>query len=136
MRTTLNAKYPRVACSFELTQSRTDINGETKLPTLEKIANFLGVKVNPIREDRTSPQFRIRTSTVDSNKILVNYLNNCPLFSSKYMDFLDWCQVVDIFDQGRHKLEISRIVDIKSKMNDKRKYFVWDHLSNFYSIQE
>lgn len=136
VRTTLNAKYPRVACSFELTQSRTDINGISKLPLLEKIALFLGVKVNPIREDRTSPQFRIRTSTVNSNKILVNYLNNYPLFSSKYLDFLDWCQVVDIFAQSRHKLEISRIVDLKSNMNDKRKYFVWDHLAKFYSVQE
>lgn len=136
MRTSLSAQYPRVACSFELSQAITAKNGESTLPLLEKLAVFLGVKVNPIRENRTYPQFRVRTSSTRSNKKLVRYLNDFPLFSTKYLDFLDWKQVVAIFDEGRHKVDTPLIVALKAQMNDNRTYFVWDHLGRFYSVQE
>jgi len=53
------------------------------------IAQFLGVSVNPIREDRKHPQYRIRTSTIASNVALVQYLSNYPLLGTKYLDFKD-----------------------------------------------
>lgn len=136
VRTSLKAKYPRLACSFELSQSRRTKNGESTITYLKIIGKFLGISVNPIREDRSHPQYRLRTSTLLSNSILADYLRKYPLFSSKYLDFVDWLKVLDIFAEGRHKSEIPTIVGIKSQMNTKRTMFVWDHLARFYSIKE
>jgi len=134
VRTSLKGKYPRVAISFELSQSRTTNNGESTITYLKRIGKFLGISVCPIGEERNYPQYRIRTSTVISNSLLADYLRKYPLFSSKYLDFVDWLKVLDIFAEGRHKSEIPAIVGIKSQMNTKRTIFVWDHLARFYSI--
>ena len=91
---------------------------------LKKIGKFLGVSVCPIREERSNPQYRIRTSTVLSNSILADYIKKYPLFSTKYLEFVDWLKVLDIFAEGRHKSEIPTIVGIKSQMNTKRTIFV------------
>jgi len=53
------------------------------------IADFLNVKVNFIRNDRKHPESRVRTSTISSNSILVNYLLAYPLMGTKAMDFKD-----------------------------------------------
>lgn len=89
VRTSLNSKYTRVSCSLELTQAITTKRGEDVLPIMELIAKLLEVQVNFIRSGRQHPQYRIRTSTVKSNIIILNYLKKFSLFSSKLLDFKD-----------------------------------------------
>nr|YP_009681238.1 hypothetical protein [Austropuccinia psidii]QDH07286.1 hypothetical protein [Austropuccinia psidii] len=67
--------YPRQALSFEQAQARTTRYGYSTLELMQ--AGFLSVRVNPIREDH--PQYRIRTSSVSTNKSLQDNLMNNPL---------------------------------------------------------
>jgi hypothetical protein len=69
--------------------------------------------------------------------MIINYLLNYPLFSSKYLDFLDWKKVVNIFSEGEHKTSEGKlkILNIKSGINNKRKNFSWDHLQKFYNLK-
>jgi hypothetical protein len=52
------------------------------------------------------------------------------------MDYKDWIKVLEFFKEGRinHKLNIEKIIMIKSNINDKRTIFIWDHLNNFYNL--
>ena len=79
----------RIGLSFELTQARVNHDGYSTLEFITAIAEFLGVKVNPIREDQKNPQYRVRTSTVASNTRLAKYLSIYPLLGTKLMDFKD-----------------------------------------------
>lgn len=93
------------------------------MDVIKKIAYFLLVSVNQIRGDIKHPQYRVRTSTVSSHTILVNYLVKYPLFGSKFIDFNSWCHVFYYFQKAIHKDNASAILEIKSQMNDRRTIF-------------
>lgn len=76
VRTSLECKQPRLALSLELVQARTTRYGYSTLELMQGMADFLSVRVNPIRED---PQYRIRTSSVSTNKSLQDNLMNNTL---------------------------------------------------------
>lgn len=59
------------------------------------------------------------------------------MFGTKYLDSLDWMEVVNIFDRKEHNTiqGKERIVKIKSGMNNYRKIFTWDHLQKFYNVK-
>ena len=136
VRTSTISKYPRVECKFELSQRQNDHNGRNNLDFLEIIANFLLSSVKAIRVDKPQPQYRVRTTSLNGNLVLVNYLNTFPLFGSKYLDYKDWIKILDLFKLGtfKHKTNIEEVISIKSCMNDARTVFIWDHLSKFYNL--
>jgi hypothetical protein len=136
VRTKTISSYPRVECKFELSQRQIDHNGRNNLDYLEIIANLLLSSVKTIRVDKPKPQYRIRTTSLNGNLVLENYLNTFPLFGSKYLDFKDWIKVLDYFKSGKfkHKIYIEEIISIKSCMNDTRTFFTWDHLNKFYNL--
>jgi len=136
VRTSTTSKYPRVECKFELSQRQIDHNGRNNLDFLEFIANFLLSSVKAIRVDKPQPQYRVRTTSLNGNLVLENYLNTFPLFGSKYLDYKDWIKVLDHFKLGtfKHKTNIEEVISIKSCMNDARTVFTWDHLNKFYNL--
>ena len=136
VRTTSTSKYTKVECKFELSQRQIDHNGRNNLDFLEIIANFLLSSVKSIRVDKPKPQYRLRTTSLNGNLVLENYLNTFPLFGSKYLDFKDWIKVLEYFKLGtfKHKTFIEEIISIKSCMNDARTVFTWDHLNKFYNL--
>jgi hypothetical protein len=136
VRTSTTSKYPRVECKFELSQRQIDHNGRNNLDFLEIIANFLLSSVKAIRVDKPQPQYRVRTTSLNGNLVLENYLNTFPLFGSKYLDFKDWIKVLEYFKSGtfKHKTFIEEIILIKSCMNDARTVFTWDNLNKFYNL--
>jgi len=136
VRTTTTSKYPRVECKFELSQRQIDHNGRNNLNFLEIIANFLLSSVKAIRVDKPQPQYRVRTTSLNGNLVLENYLNTFPLFGSKYLDYKDWIKVLDQFKLGtiKHKTNIEEVISIKSCMNDARTVFTWDQLNKFYNL--
>ena len=136
VRTTTTSNYPRVECKFELSQRQIDHNGRNNLDFLEIIAIFLLSSVKAIRVDKPQPQYRVRTTSLNGNLVLENYLNTFPLFGSKYLDYKDWIKVLDQFKLGtfKHKTNIEKIISIKSCMNDGRTVFTWDHLNKFYNL--
>lgn len=136
VRTTITSKYSRVECKFELSQRQNDHNGWSNLNFLEIMANFLLSSVKAIRVNKPKPEYRVRTTSLNGNLILENYLNTFPLFGSKYLDYKDWIKVLNHFKSGqfKHKSNIEEIILIKSCMNDKRTIFIWNHLNKFYNL--
>jgi hypothetical protein len=128
VRTSLTTKQPRLGLSFELSQARISRHGYSTLGVMEMIASFLGVKVNLIREERKHPQYRVRTTSVSTNQILRGYLDNYPLYGSKYLDYKDWCKILSYFEKETHWQNVDSISKIKSQMNQYRTIFRWDHL--------
>jgi len=128
VRASLTSKIPRISLSFELTQSRVTHYGYSIYDLMNQIACFLELRVNEIRSDRKYPQYRLRTSSLKTNLSLRNYLNDYPLWGTKYMDYKDWCKVLNYFEKGTHMENKTHIVAIKSQMNQKRTVYNWDHL--------
>ena len=131
--------YTKLECKFELCQRQNDHNGRNNHFFLEKIALILFTSVKSIRMDTKYPQYRIRTTSLKGNLNLVDYLNNYPLFGTKYLDYKDWLEVIHILNSGEHTKDsrdfaIEKISLIKSNMNDNRTVFIWDHLQNFYNL--
>lgn len=141
LRSTESGKYSKIECKFELSQRQMDGCEPFKdnLFFLEEIAISLYSVVKPTRIDSKNPQYRIRTTNLKANLAVVDYLTKYPLFGTKFLDFNDWAKVVAIFaavEKGsfNHKNNLDYVKQIKSNMNDKRTVFIWDHLQNFYNL--
>jgi len=136
VRTTLTGKYPKFECKLEISQRRIDHKGFSNLELLNEIAKLFDTEVKKIRSNNPKPEYRVRTTNLQGNNQAKDYLIKYPLFSTKYLDSLDWMKVVDLFNNGEHKTTSGKekIVAIKSGMNNKRTVFTWDHLQNFYNL--
>ena len=133
-----NISKSTINCGFELVQSSVDKQGYSKRDLMERLAQFLKVKLGKSKRKKFPEylEYRVRTSNLDSNLILVNYLEEYPLFSSKYLNYKDWLLIINIIKVKNHKNDIgkSQILGIKIGMNNRRTKFVWDHLNNFYNL--
>lgn len=122
---------------FRISQSISDKWLYSKLTYMQDIASFLHTSVLLIdRKNKKEKSYLVRTHNYLSNKILIEYLNNFPLFSSKYLDYLNYKEVVPLFyPRLKHTSDnIDIIIKNKSEMNDSRTIFNWNHLKNFYVI--
>lgn len=137
IRTTLSGKYPKFECKLEISQRQQDHKGYDNMNFLHYIANFLETEVKKIRMDKPKPEYRVRTTNIKGNINLKSYLLQFPLFGTKYLDSLDWMEVVDMFDKKEHNTNEGKekIVRIKSGINNFRTDFTWNHLQNFYNIK-
>lgn len=136
VRTTMKGKYPKIECNFELSQRQKDHLGYSNELFLANIAGFLKVSLKNTRENTTHPQYRLRTMSLETNLLLINYLNEYPLFGSKFLDYNDWKEILNLFNP-RFKYSqdiIDKVLDLKSKMNDNRTIFTWNHLNKFYNL--
>ena len=135
IRTTEAGKYPaRIECKFELEQRQIDISSESMYNIMSIIANFLLSEVKETKSLTKSPKYRVRTLNLNANLTMAKYLADFPLFSSKYMDYIVWLDVVNMFKLGEHKSEKGKekIRQLKMTINDYRTVFIWDHLNKFY----
>jgi len=89
VRTSVVGKYPKIECRFELTQRQIDHNNYNNYSYLKEIADFLITDVKSIRITKPNPEYRVRTTNLRANHLLINYLNEYPLFSSKYLNYID-----------------------------------------------
>jgi hypothetical protein len=138
VRTTMSSNYPKIECRFELSQAQKNYKDEDNYAFLNLIAILFNAVIKKIRITRPKPEYRIRTTNLKSNLLLVNYLERYPLFSSKYLNYKDWTQILNYFERKEHtkKDSIDEIIKIKGKMNDKRTEFNWDHLGKFYNLHK
>jgi hypothetical protein len=56
---------------------------------LNKIAKFFNTEVKETRLNRVKPEYRVRTTNLQGNIKIKNYLINYPLFGTKYLDSID-----------------------------------------------
>lgn len=95
------------------------------------ICESLNVKVaTRTRLKYKGSYYLIKVENQNSIKILINYLNNYTLLSSKYLDFLDWNNAFNQIITKNHFSDEGKMIiySAKNRMNDKRTYFNWDHL--------
>ena len=107
---------------------------QSYLEILEKISLFLNVKL-AIRNriNYKNSYYIIKVENHNSIKILISYLDNYSLYSSKYLDYLEWKKAFLIILNKTHFTEEGKnlIFTYKNSMNDKRNYFNWTHLNLF-----
>ena len=126
VRSTITSKYPKIECKFELSQRQTDHLGNSNELFIANIANFLNVSIKNTRENTPFPQYRLRTSSLESNLKLVNYLNEFPLFGSKHLDYNNWKEILDLFNpKFKYTQEnIEKVLKFKAGMNDNRTIYI------------
>ncbi len=136
VRTTMKDKYPKIECKFELSQRQIDHLGYSNELFLANIAKFLKVSLKTTRENTPQPQYRLRTMSLETNSLLVNYLNEFPLAGSKYLDYNNWKEILNLFNPRFNYSQdnIDKVLVLKSEMNDKRTIFTWNHLNKFYNL--
>ena len=137
-----NKNLIRIQTQFrlELKQSYHRINlinsyGITYWDIISIIANYLGVNVynrSRFLEKSITYQYYIVSSSNKSKNLLINYQDTYPLYSSKYLDYLDWCKIIKLSNNKELKKDfiLSECNKLKSQMNNNRKIFNWDHLNN------
>lgn len=129
-------KKRRIACRFRIEQRMFDpVTNKSYGPALQKIADFLEVKLNTSLKKRTGNEYySIEAKGIKSIAILINYLNTYPLFGSKYLDFCDWEKVANlIISQTHYEEKNSVLVDeLKNGMNNRRENFDWTHLKKIF----
>lgn len=133
VRVSKGKKSTRLACSFEQIQSKYTLSMGDNQKIQSKLSEFLN---SNLKEIKNKKQYRVRTTSLKGNLILIEYLQKYPLFSSKYLDYLDWKEVISYFIRKEHYENIENIEKLKLNMNNNRTYLNWDHLQNFYENKE
>lgn len=133
--------YKQVVCKFRLAQ-RMNLPASAEAPSernqsykplMNKIANYLGVKLN-LRKQTVVPTNRfyyiVSMSSANSKRILRSYLECYSLLTSKHLDYKAWCCVDDLMLIKNHTSEKGQqeITKLKSSMNKQRTVYNWDHL--------
>jgi hypothetical protein len=113
-----------------------------KKEVMTEIANLLNVNKatrtsgNSTKKlkNLTYEEYNITTNSVVNNLIIIKYLSEYPLFTAKYLNYLDWVKIVKIIESKQHKTDQgkSEIQKLKMGMNTRRIYYNWDHLQNFH----
>jgi hypothetical protein len=138
-------KYGQIKLTFEIIQSRLNKDHFEKYKfIMNEIALFCQYKLEKYlisTYDRSGKQNAWRARVVNKKGVLqiVNYFEKYPLFSSKYLNYLDWKEAYYILyinkeHIGKNKINVyEKIKLIKERMNSKREVFNWEHLNNFYN---
>jgi len=130
-------KFRRVSITCEISQSRDDLDlFEAYRDIMTKICLFfLAPLPQPYVRDTSRYVWRSRNSSQAGAQVVINYLEQFPLRSSKHLNYLVWKEVHFIIMSKEHlTLEgFNRIKALKGTMNSRRTLFNWDHLDIMYS---
>ena len=78
------------------------LNNDSLLDIMTKISILLECNVKTVTRTKHA-QYWVRTVNLKGNLALRTYLNKYPLFSGKYLDFLDWEKVLVMMVNKEHK---------------------------------
>ena len=130
-----NDKKRKISCRLRIEQRMIDpLSNNSYYDILNKIAIFLLCKLLTRKQSSTGNIYYVLTaSNLKSLKVIINYFNKYPLYSSKYLDYKDWEIVAKLRLNNEHYTEygIFKVELAKSSMNKNRTYFNWDYLKNF-----
>lgn len=123
----------RVSARLRIEQRKEDPKtGISYLDVMTSIAIGLGVTLNNSIHNTNIEYFLISASSTKSRGVIVNYLTQFPLLSSKRLNYLDWLTCHYLILSRNHTTQEGRdqALKLKSSMNSQRTYFNWDHLAN------
>ena len=108
------------------------VTDNSYLDVLTNISKFLNCSLlTRIQKCTDNEYYTLTASSKISTEILVNYLDRYSLFSSKYLDYKDWREIVLLMLENKHYTEkgLIKTDSVRSSMNRNRTYFNWDHLN-------
>lgn len=121
-----------IRCRFRLEQRRIcPKTGQSYEPILKLIANFFCVKLNLRSQHKTQRiYYIIDLSSVNSRRIITNYLDQYVLRSSKYLDYKLWRKAgIVIAKKTQFTATGLRLIEhVRAHMNNNRTDFDWGHL--------
>jgi len=120
----------RVKCMFTIAQRVIDKpTGLSCVPFMTEMADTFQCKINYYK-----PENKMAFVSTANNKhyLTRSYFVKYPLMSSKHLDYLCFLKGLDYLGKRLTDKEIMDIQAIKNSMNNKRTYYNWDHLINFY----
>ena len=127
------AKKRKISCRLRIEQRMLDpITNDSYSKVLTDISNFLNCTLLTRKQKSTCNEYYTLTaSSRMSLDIIVNYLEKYPLFSSKYLDYKDWKEIVLLIFENKHytKEGIDKTESVRNGMNRQRIHFTWDHLN-------
>jgi hypothetical protein len=108
-------------------------------PIMLKIQQTLNAptltEINRDRGRYLEQGYLVRISSRDSCQSLINYLNIYPLWTTKYLDFIEWHKFHTLKNNKGTSLEkTQQVIAIKSPKGDSRTNFNWEHLKSFYTF--
>ena len=128
-----NAKKRKISCRLRIEQRMLDpITNESYFKVLTEVSNLLNCSLLTRKQKSTGNEYYTLTASSQmSLEKIINYLNKYPLFSSKYLDYKDWKEVVFLIFENKHYTEegINKTESVKNSMNRQRTKFTWDHLN-------
>lgn len=125
----LGALKDRVATRFMLEQRIYDLNGVPYYDIMVAIAKSLQVVLASSKHNERL-YYCITVTSVASTNVLVEYLDQYNLMSSKRLDWMDMRRCFELMRSGRHTTPAGReeALRLKAGMNTKRTVFDWSHL--------
>ena len=130
------AKKRKISCRLRIEQRMIDpVTSESYSSVLTDISNFLNCNLLTRKQKSTGNEyFVLSASSKLSLNVIINYFDNYPLFSSKYLDYLDWKKISILILDNKHYTEagLTEVDLVRNNMNRKRTYYNWDHLNNLH----
>ena len=127
------AKKRKITCRLRIEQRILDpITGEDYFQILTDVASFLNCSLLTRKQKSTGNEYYTLTaSSRISLQIVKDYLEKYPLFSSKYLDYKDWKEIVILILNNKHYTEkgLIKTDSVRNSMNRQRTYFDWTHLN-------
>lgn len=119
----------RVKCTFTVTQRIIDKpTGLSCVSFMKEIADFFQCKINY----KSVNTMAILAQTDKKHYLTKAYFNTYPLMTSKWLNYLCFLQGLNYLGRRLTDKEVIEIQRLKNSMNNKRIYYNWDHLKNFY----
>lgn len=112
-------------------------SNESYFPVLNSISTAFDVKLNISIHNINKQYYSISVRSLKKLTILTDYFNKNTLFSSKYLDYVDFITCLKLMLNNEHLTEAGRAQAklLKSGMNNSclafgkaRTNFNWDHL--------
>ena len=132
-----NEKKTKISCRLRIEQRMLDpITNNNYYNVLTDISNILNCTLLTRKQKSTGNEYYTLTASSQiSLDVVINYLDKYSLFSSKYLDYKDWKEIVLLIFENKHYTEegINKTESVKNGMNRQRTYFTWNHL-NFLSL--
>ncbi len=123
-------KRERISCSCVIQQRLIDPrSNEDYFTILKQIANLFST--NLLITNRN--YYKITATSLKSINLVIDYLEQFNLRSSKYLDSLDWIEAAKIIiAQHQYTLEGRNKIDLlKNRMNRNRTIMDWEHLNKY-----
>ena len=122
----------KISCRLRIEQRMLDPkSNESYFNVLTEISNYLGCNLLTRKQKSTGNEYYIlAASSRKSLTVIINYFDLFTLYSSKHLDYLNWSEAVKLLLSDQHYTAsgIIKIDILKSKMNNSRTEFNWDHL--------